>query len=124
MAHKCPACSAEVPGVVTSDILENRLSAKSTEIKMLRDELGVSKSKADRFDTAESERLRLSNENVELREGASLTLEELVSHLEANDVSKETFPERLEVVDALPRGSGGKVAKQQLRDDIRRKLEG
>jgi acyl-CoA synthetase len=37
-------------------------------------------------------------------------------------VSKESLPERLVVVDELPRGSGGKVAKQQLRDDIRRRL--
>lgn len=29
------------------------------------------------------------------------------------------LPERLIVVDELPRSSGGKVAKGQLRDDIR-----
>ena len=34
----------------------------------------------------------------------------------------ETFPERLVVQDALPRSSGGKVAKQALREDIRRRL--
>jgi acyl-CoA synthetase len=61
---------------------------------------------------------------VELREGVtSLTLSELVAHLAARDVSKENFPERLVVVDALPRGSGGKLAKQALRDDIRQRLE-
>jgi acyl-CoA synthetase len=60
---------------------------------------------------------------VELREGAqTLSLDELVAHLRSRDVSKESWPERLEIVDALPRGSGGKVAKQALRDDIRRRL--
>ena len=55
---------------------------------------------------------------VELRPGTSLTLEELTSHLAERGTSKEMFPERLEIVDALPRSSGGKVAKGQLREDI------
>jgi len=60
---------------------------------------------------------------VELREGvADLRLEELVAFLRERDVSKETLPERLVVIPALPRGSGGKVAKQALRDDIRERL--
>jgi acyl-CoA synthetase len=60
---------------------------------------------------------------VELREGAQApTLAELAEFLLEQQVSKETIPERLEVVDALPRGSGGKVAKQTLREDIRRRL--
>ena len=36
--------------------------------------------------------------------------------------SKETYPERLEVVPELPRSSGGKVAKGELRADVRRRL--
>ncbi len=61
---------------------------------------------------------------VELREGVrELGLEELIAHLRSRRVSKETLPEHLIVVDALPRGSGGKVAKQALRDDIRQRLE-
>jgi acyl-CoA synthetase len=60
---------------------------------------------------------------VELQDGATLNLEELKAHLVANDVSKESFPERLEIVDALPRSSGGKVAKKQLRDDIAALIE-
>ncbi len=59
---------------------------------------------------------------AELRAGATLSLEALVAHLAAAGVSKEWFPERLEIVDALPRASGGKVAKQALREDIRRRL--
>ena len=59
---------------------------------------------------------------AELVSGAQLSLAELVKHLEDRGVSVESFPERLVVVDALPRSSGGKVAKQQLKDDIRRRL--
>lgn len=55
-------------------------------------------------------------------DGARLTLDDLCAHLEGRDVSKEMWPERLEVVDDLPRSSGGKVAKGQLRDDIRRRI--
>ncbi len=61
---------------------------------------------------------------VELKANADeLTLEALVADLRARDVSKETLPERLVIVDALPRGSGGKVAKKALRDDIRKRME-
>ncbi len=59
---------------------------------------------------------------VQLRPGESLDLEELIAHLRARDVSKENLPERLEQVPSMPRNSGGKVAKQQLRDDVRAKL--
>jgi len=59
---------------------------------------------------------------AELHEGTTLTLEELLAHLAEADVSKEWFPERLEILDSLPRASGGKVAKQALREDIRRRL--
>jgi acyl-CoA synthetase len=57
---------------------------------------------------------------VELRPGTDLSLPTLVAHLRERDVSKENYPERLEVMDSLPRGSGGKVAKQKLREHVRR----
>jgi acyl-CoA synthetase len=60
---------------------------------------------------------------AELRPDHSLSLEELAHHLERDDVSKEMWPERLIVVDQLPRSAGGKVAKHELRDDIRRRLQ-
>jgi acyl-CoA synthetase len=60
---------------------------------------------------------------VELTEGATLDLPTLVEHLLAQGVSKELLPERLEVLDELPRSSGGKIAKAQLRDAIRSTLE-
>ena len=46
------------------------------------------------------------------------TLDELRSHLAARGVGKELWPERLVIVDSLPRASGGKVAKGALRDDV------
>jgi acyl-CoA synthetase len=59
---------------------------------------------------------------VELRPGASLDLEGLVAHLASRGVSKESWPERLVVVGELPRGTGGKVAKKQLREDIAKRV--
>jgi acyl-CoA synthetase len=59
---------------------------------------------------------------AELRPGASLDLEGLVSHLASRGVSKETWPERLVVVSELPRGSGGKVLKKQLREEIAQRV--
>ena len=57
---------------------------------------------------------------VEMRPGSTVTLAELVEHLRGRGVSSEWLPERLEVVDELPRASGGKVAKGQLREMITR----
>ena len=54
---------------------------------------------------------------VELRPQASVTLEELVSHLRDRSVSQEWWPEHLVIVDQLPRSSGGKVAKGDLKAD-------
>ena len=53
----------------------------------------------------------------------TLDLPTLVEHLLAQGVSKELLPERLEVLDELPRSSGGKIAKGQLREEIRSILE-
>jgi acyl-CoA synthetase len=60
---------------------------------------------------------------TELADSATIDLPELVEHLLALGVSKELLPERLVVVDELPRSSGGKIAKGQLRDDIRIRME-
>ncbi|HZP27603.1 MAG TPA: class I adenylate-forming enzyme family protein [Acidimicrobiia bacterium] len=60
---------------------------------------------------------------VEQHEGTSpLDLDALREHLAARGVGKELWPERVVVVDAIPRSSGGKVAKGELRDDIKRRL--
>jgi acyl-CoA synthetase len=60
---------------------------------------------------------------VELKEAAAVDLPALVEHLLQQGVSKELLPERLEILDELPRSSGGKIAKGLLRDKIRSTLE-
>jgi acyl-CoA synthetase len=60
---------------------------------------------------------------VELKESATLDLASLVEQLLQQGVSKELLPERLEILDELPRSSGGKIAKGLLRDTIRSTLE-
>ncbi len=59
---------------------------------------------------------------VELHPAAALTLDELVAHLRAQGVSVESWPERLLVLDELPRSSGGKIAKGALREEAARRL--
>ena len=51
---------------------------------------------------------------AELRPGAGLTLPDLTAHLESRGVGKELWPERLVVMEELPRSSGGKLAKGEL----------
>jgi acyl-CoA synthetase len=60
---------------------------------------------------------------TELAHSHTVELPELVEHLLALGVSKELLPERLIVVDGLPRSSGGKIAKGELREDIRIRME-
>jgi 3-phosphoshikimate 1-carboxyvinyltransferase len=51
--------------------------------------------------------------------GARLTLEALVARLDAAKVAKQYWPERLELVDALPRNATGKIQKFVLRERAR-----
>ena len=60
---------------------------------------------------------------AELRPGRTLTLDELVAHLAARELGKELLPERLIVLPELPRASGGKIAKSELREDARKRAE-
>ncbi|MDA8371152.1 MAG: class I adenylate-forming enzyme family protein [Nocardiopsaceae bacterium] len=55
--------------------------------------------------------------------GAQLELEELTEHLLARGVSKELLPERLLVVPELPRSSGGKIAKAEVRRLVAERLK-
>lgn len=52
---------------------------------------------------------------AELRAGASLTLTELCDHMRGRGVSPEWLPERLEILEVMPRSAGEKVAKDELR---------
>ncbi|OBK21986.1 class I adenylate-forming enzyme family protein [Mycobacterium asiaticum] len=60
---------------------------------------------------------------AELVDSHTLDLDDLVAHLLSLGVSKELLPEELVVVDELPRSSGGKIAKGQLREDVRSRME-
>jgi acyl-CoA synthetase len=57
-----------------------------------------------------------------LRAGAALDLDALLRHLRAQGASAENLPERLVVVDELPRSIGGKIHKAALREDVARRL--
>ena len=59
-----------------------------------------------------------------LRSKATLDLKTLVGFLEQKRIARFKLPERLEVVDAFPTTAVGKVSKKDLREAIRRKLEG
>lgn len=51
---------------------------------------------------------------VALRPGQDLTLEELNAHLKAEDIATFKLPEKLRIVDALPRNPLGKVLRRDL----------
>jgi acyl-CoA synthetase len=50
-----------------------------------------------------------------LRAGATLTLDDVRAHFAAAGIARQKTPERLTVVDALPRNASGKVLKHVLR---------
>jgi non-ribosomal peptide synthetase component E (peptide arylation enzyme) len=51
---------------------------------------------------------------VRLKPGASLTFEELVQFLMAEEIARHKLPERLELFDELPLSAIGKVSKKDL----------
>lgn len=62
---------------------------------------------------------------VVLKKGAAgLCFDDVVGFFDGKKVAKFKYPERLEVVDKLPRTASGKIKKVLLREDIRSKLEG
>ncbi|MHB8511829.1 MAG: AMP-binding protein [Actinomycetota bacterium] len=50
------------------------------------------------------------------REGATLTLFDIIEHLSAAHIAKQKLPEQLRILRALPRTSSGKVEKAKLRE--------
>ena len=56
---------------------------------------------------------------VRLKDGATLTLPEVVRYLEEQRMARQYIPERLEIVDALPRTPSGKIQKFKLREIAR-----
>ncbi len=59
---------------------------------------------------------------VQIRPGAKLSFEGLISYLKGNGASVLQLPERVEFIDNLPLTKAGKSDKKHLREDIRRKL--
>jgi non-ribosomal peptide synthetase component E (peptide arylation enzyme) len=57
------------------------------------------------------------------RPGESVTLAELVAYLDAKQLSKQKFPERLEIVSEFPMTPSGKIQKYRLRQIIKEKAE-
>jgi cyclohexanecarboxylate-CoA ligase len=54
--------------------------------------------------------------------GQTVTLGELTAYLEARQLAKHKFPERLEIVDEFPMTPSGKVQKYKLREAVARTL--
>ncbi|NMP23614.1 class I adenylate-forming enzyme family protein [Sulfobacillus harzensis] len=54
--------------------------------------------------------------------GEHPTVEDFAAFLAARDVAKFKWPERVEVLDAMPLGPGGKIQKMKLREMIQEKL--
>ncbi|MGO9568923.1 MAG: class I adenylate-forming enzyme family protein [Desulfomonilaceae bacterium] len=59
---------------------------------------------------------------AELNPGETLSLEEVQTFMEKNNVAKYKWPERVEIIKQLPRTPTGKVLKYVLRDDIGKKI--
>jgi acyl-CoA synthetase len=59
---------------------------------------------------------------VSTRGDVPVTLSDITAFLATREVSREWYPERLVQLSDLPRSSGDKVAKGELRADIRRRL--
>jgi 2,3-dihydroxybenzoate-AMP ligase len=59
---------------------------------------------------------------VKLKEGATLSFEELVAYLRGIGASVLQLPERLEFIDCMPLTKAEKTDKKALKEDIRRKL--
>lgn len=59
---------------------------------------------------------------VKVRQGLSLTFEEMIEFFEMHKVTKQKWPERMEIVDEFPMTASGKIKKHILRKDISKKI--
>lgn len=59
---------------------------------------------------------------VKLKEGTSLTFEEMIDFLKQHKLAKQKWPERLEFIDEFPMTASGKIKKHILRKDVADKL--
>jgi acyl-CoA synthetase (AMP-forming)/AMP-acid ligase II len=60
---------------------------------------------------------------VSVKRDESVTLEDITSFMKEKGVAVYKLPERLEIIDVVPRNPIGKALKAPLRKDIRKKLE-
>ena len=56
------------------------------------------------------------------KEGEKITLDEAASFMKDRGIASYKLPERLEIIDAIPRNPVGKIIKKELREDIKKKL--
>lgn len=59
---------------------------------------------------------------VLLKEGESLTFQQMIDFLSAKRLTKQKWPERLEIIDVFPMTASGKIKKHILREDIAHKV--
>lgn len=60
---------------------------------------------------------------VTLKSGQALNFAQMTGHVAGAGVAKQKYPEYLVVLDAFPRTASGKIRKDQLRIDIRARLQ-
>ena len=53
---------------------------------------------------------------VTLKPGQALSFEDMIGYLVEQKMAKQYFPERLEIIDAMPRTPSGKIQKFRLRE--------
>lgn len=54
--------------------------------------------------------------------GASITKERVIEFLKGKSVSKRYWPERVELIDAIPRTESGKIKRYLLENDVRKRM--
>ncbi len=55
---------------------------------------------------------------IVLKEGEHLTFQEMIAFLETQEIAKQKYPERLEIVEEFPMTPSGKIQKFKLRQQI------
>lgn len=55
-------------------------------------------------------------------DGQPFTFEEMVEHLDEYDLTRQYYPERLELIDEFPRSVSGNIERHKLREDIAEKM--
>ena len=59
---------------------------------------------------------------IQLKQGATLAFNDLITHLKSVGASVLQLPERVEFIESIPLTKIGKADKKALKEDIRKKL--